>query len=127
MILGLHHISLKCELPEDFEKAKSFYINLLGFKAVREWSEGVMIDFGNGLLEIFCNGAGVRTKGAIRHMAFATDDVDEIVEKVRNAGFEVFQKPEDIVIRSTPELCARVAFCYGPLGEEIEFFQQLDK
>lgn len=60
-------------------------------------------------------------------MAFATDDVDGIVEKVRNAGFEVFQKPEDIVIRSTPELCARVAFCYGPLGEEIEFFQQLDK
>ncbi len=35
--------------------------------------------------------------------------------------------PEDIVIRSTPELYARVAFCYGPLGEEIEFFQQLDK
>ena len=29
MITGLHHVSLKCELSEGFEKAKSFYINLL--------------------------------------------------------------------------------------------------
>ncbi len=47
MITGLHHISMKCETPEEFEKAKSFYIDLLGFKKVREWPEGIMIDFGN--------------------------------------------------------------------------------
>ena len=101
-----------------------FYLNVLGFSAVREWPEGIMMDSGNGLLEIFCNGEGVRTKGAIRHVAFSTDDVDCIIAKVRAAGYEVFIEPKDIVIHSDPEFRARMAFCFGPLGEEIEFFQE---
>ena len=124
MITGLHHISLKCGTPEEFEKTKSFYMDLLGFTKVREWPEGIMIDLGNSMLEIFSNGAGIKTKGAIRHLALATDNVDEMVDKVRNAGYEVFIEPNDIVIRSEPEFHARMAFCYGPLGEEIEFFQE---
>ena len=125
MILGLHHISLKCGTTEEFEKAKRFYIDVLGFKLAREWSEGCMIDFGNGMLEIFCNGSGIRAKGALRHMAFATDDVDGTVRKVKEAGYEVFIEPKNIVIDSEPEYPARMAFCFGPLGEEIEFFREL--
>ncbi len=124
MISGLHHISLKCGTAEEFEKAKSFYIDVLGFTKVRDWSDGIMIDFGNGMLEIFSNGPGIKTKGALRHIAFATDDVDEIVDKVKKAGYEVFIEPNDIVIKSDPEYPARMAFCFGPLGEEIEFFQE---
>lgn len=124
MISGIHHISLKCGTKEDFEKAKDFYLNVLGFSVVREWPEGVMIDSGAGLLEIFSNGEGIRTKGALRHVAFAADDVDGIAGKVKAAGYEVFIEPNDIVIRSDPEFPARMAFCYGPLGEEIEFFQE---
>lgn len=124
MIKGLHHISLKCGTTEEFEKAKSFYLDLLGFEIVREWPEGVMISFGNGMLEIFSNGEGIKTKGALRHLAFATDDVDVVVEKVKKAGYEVFIEPNDIVIKSVPEFPARMAFCFGPLGEEIEFFQE---
>lgn len=30
--------------------------------------------------------------------------------------------PKDIVISSQPPYPARIAFCKGPLGEEIEFF-----
>ena len=123
MITGLHHISMKCETPEEFEKAKSFYIDLLGFRKVREWPEGIMIDFGNGMLEIFSNGPGIKTKGALRHIAFATDNVDETIDMVKKAGYEVFIEPRDIIIKSEPEFPARMAFCYGPLGEEIEFFQ----
>lgn len=124
MIKGIHHISMKCGTKEEFERARDFYLNVLGFSAVREWPEGIMMDSGNGLLEIFCNGEGVRTKGAIRHVAFSTDDVDGIIAKVKAAGYKVFIEPNDIVIRSEPELHARMAFCYGPLGEEIEFFQE---
>ena len=124
MISGLHHISLKCATLEEFEKAKKFYVDLLGFTIVREWPEGIMIDFGNGMLEIFNNGEGIKTKGALRHMAFATDNVDEMVNIVKNAGYEVFIEPKDIVIESNPIFPARMAFCYGPLGEEIEFFQE---
>ncbi len=124
MITELHHISLKCTAPEEFEKAKYFYISLLGFRCVREWPEGIMIDFGNGMLEIFCNGPGIKTKGALRHIAFATDDVDEITDRVKKAGYEIFIEPNDIIIKSEPEYHARMAFCFGPLGEEIEFFQE---
>jgi glyoxylase I family protein len=87
MITGLHHISLKCGTPEEFEKAKVFYMELLGFEKVREWPDGIMIGFGNGMLEIFSNGSGIKTKGALRHMAFATDDVEEIVDKIKSAGW----------------------------------------
>ena len=125
MITGLHHISLKCGTPEEFDKAKAFYIELLGFAKVREWPEGIMIDFGNGMLEIFCNGAGIKTKGALRHIAFATDNVDEMIDKIKSAGYEVFIEPNNIVIKSEPEFHARMAFCFGPLGEEIELFQEL--
>ena len=124
MITGLHHISLKCGTEDEFMKAKSFYLDVLGFKIVREWPEGAMIGFGNGMLEIFNNGDGIKTKGALRHIAFATDNVDEIVSKVKGAGYNVFIEPNDIVIRSDPEYPARMAFCFGPLGEEIEFFQE---
>ncbi len=124
MISGLHHISLKCATLEEFEKAKKFYVDLLGFTIVREWPEGIMIDFGNGMLEIFNNGEGIKTKGALRHIAFATDNVDEIADMVKKAGYEVFIEPNDIVIKSNPVLPARMAFCFGPLGEEIEFFQE---
>ena len=124
MIKGLHHISMKCATKEEFEKAKSFYLDLLGFSIVRQWSQGIMIDLGNTRLEIFCNGNGVKDLGAIRHMAFATDDVEEIVAKVKDAGYEVFIEPKDIVIDSEPEFHARMAFCFGPLGEQIEFFKE---
>ena len=124
MITGIHHISMKCGTEAEFREAKRFYLDVLGLQAKREWPEGVMIDAGNCLLEIFSNGAGIRSKGAIRHIAFGTDDVDGMIRKVKEAGCEVFIEPNDIVIRSEPELPARMAFCYGPLGEEIEFFQE---
>ncbi len=123
MITGLHHISLKCGTAEEFERAKAFYLDLLGFSIVREWPEGIMIDLGNVMLEIFSNGPGIRAKGALRHIAFATDNADEIVDMVKKAEYEVFIEPNDITIKSEPEFHARMAFCIGPLGEEIEFFQ----
>ena len=43
---------------------------------------------------------------------------------VREAGYEVFIEPRDIVIASEPPFPARIAFCRGPLQEEIEFFQE---
>ena len=124
MITGLHHISMKCGTSEEFEKAKSFYTGLLGFNIVREWPEGIMLGCGNCQLELFNNGTGVKELGAIRHMAFATDDVDAVAAKVKEAGYEVFIEPKDIVVASVPEFHARMAFCFGPLGEQIEFFKE---
>ena len=124
MFYGIHHISMKCGTAEELEKAKAFYLDVLGFTLDREWPEGIMIDTGSGLIEIFSNAAGIRSKGAIRHVAFSVSNVDDIATKVKRAGYEVFIEPKDIVFPSEPELRARMAFCVGPLGEEIEFFQE---
>lgn len=123
MIKGIHHISMKCK-REELEKVKKFYIDVLGLVLCREWLEGIMIDTGNGLIEIFCTGEGERKKGAIRHIAFLTDNVDEMVDRVKKAGYKVFVEPNDRVISSSPKYSFRMAFCFGPLGEEIEFFHE---
>ncbi|MBE6353824.1 VOC family protein [Treponema sp.] len=124
MIKGIHHISMKCGTTEELAKVREFYIELLGLKIIREWAEGMMIDTGNGLLEIFTNGDGTHCLGAIRHMALLTDDVDEIASKVKAAGYEVFIEPNNKEILSNPPYPIRMAFCYGPLGEQVEFFME---
>ena len=122
MIKGIHHISMKCGTEEELRKVKEFYIDILGLKICREWDGGLMIDTGNGLIEIFTNAEGEHRLGAIRHFALLTDQVDALTEKVKAAGYEVIVEPNDRVIPSDPELPIRMAFCFGPLGEQIEFF-----
>ena len=122
MIKGIHHISMKCGNSEEFSKVKEFYISLLGLNVCREWPDGIMIDTGNGYIEIFTNAEGEHRLGAIRHFALLTDNVDEVVDKVKAGGYEVIVEPNDKVIESEPPHRFRMAFCFGPLGEQIEFF-----
>lgn len=125
MIKGIHHVSMKCNTEEEIKKVKEFYLSVLGLEIVREWPDGFMIDTGNGYIEIFTNDDGEHCLGSIRHFALLTDDVDSIAEKVKDAGYELFVEPNDKVIQSVPEYPIRMAFCYGPLGEQIEFFSDM--
>ena len=50
--------------------------------------------------------------------------LDACAEAVKKAGYEVSIEPKNIEIASLPAFPARIAFCKGPLGEEIEFFQE---
>ena len=125
---GVHHIALKAKGLEAFEKTMHFYTQLLGMPVVRTWGTGTdlgaMVDIGGGsMMELFSNGPDELPQGAIRHMAFAVDDVDACVKAVRDAGYEITIEPKDIVIASNPPYPARIAFCIGPCGEEIEFFK----
>ena len=115
---------MKCSSTEEYEKTIDFYKNILGIPVAREWQAGIMLDTGNGIVEIFNDGDDAPGKGVIRHFAFATNDVDACVEAVKAAGYEVFIEPKDIEIASTPVFPARIAFCKGPLGEEIELFEE---
>lgn len=123
LIRGIHHISMKCCNDEEYDRVVTFYTKVLGMEIARTWEHGIMFDTGNGIIEIFKNGEPLEI-GVIRHVAFAVDDVDRCVQAVKEAGYEVFKGPMDILIPSKPEFPARMAFCYGPLGEEIEFFQE---
>ena len=124
LIKGIHHVSMNCCNPEEYEKTIKFYKDVLGLEVARKWETGIMFETGAGHIEIFNNAESPLEKGMIRHFAFAVDDVDACVKAVIDAGYEVFLEPRDITIPSTPEFPARMAFCYGPLGEEIEFFQE---
>lgn len=123
-VYGIHHVCLKCCNEKEYAQVKDFYANVLGLPVKREWVTGIMFDTGNGLLEIFNNGEEHFSKGVIQHFALAVQDVDALVENVKEAGFEVFVEPKDICIPSNPEFPARIAFCKGVLGEEIELFHE---
>ena len=114
---------MKC-LPQELSGVKEFYISVLGLRVIREWPDGIMIDTGNGLIEIFTNADGERCLGALRHFALLTDDVDGVAAKIKAAGYEVFIEPNDKLIPSDPPYPIRMAFCYGPLGEQVELFSE---
>ena len=58
-ITGIHHLALKCQGVEEFEKTVRFYRDILRIPMARSWgtgeNAGIMLDTGAGLLEIFAN------------------------------------------------------------------------
>ena len=72
-----------------------------------------MIDTGNGFIEIFTNAEGEHRLGAIRHIALLTDNIDELVDKVKSEGYEVIVEPNDKIIESNPPYHFRTAFRAG--------------
>ena len=122
MIKCIHHVALRCHDDGEYEKAKEFYLNVLGLTIKREWAGGCHIDAGNALIEIFKKGAEEKEKGFIIHYAFGVDDITAVVEAVEKAGYKVFDGPRDVVLPTEPPLPITVDFFNGPLGEEIELF-----
>jgi len=126
LIVGTHHIALKAAGEAEFLKAVDFYQNVLGMPMIRSWKNevmsGAMLGTGNSIMEIISNGTDHPGQGSIRHFALTTHDVDACVKAVREAGYAITMEPVDKVIPSTPPFPIRIAFCIGPLGEEVEFF-----
>lgn len=127
LISGIHHVALKCNGTAEFEKTLDFYQNTLGLELVRSWGEGekagAMLSTGDGLLEVFASGEPL-PQGTIRHFALRTERVDDCVAAVRSAGYPITVEPKNVIIAADPPFPARIAFCVGPVGEEIEFFQE---
>ncbi len=124
MIKGIHHISMKTQSEEEYRRVRSFYTEVLKLPVIKECDTCVLLDTGAGIVEIFRDGTESLEKGVIRHFAFAVDDVQACVDAVTSAGYEVFIAPKTVQIGGDPAFPATIAFCYGPLGEEIEFFCQ---
>ena len=124
MISGIHHISMKCQNDTEYEKVKKFYTGILELSVIKECESCILMDTGSGIVEVFRNAAEALPQGVIRHFAFAVKNIDFIVESVENSGYEVFIKPKKINVGNDPDFPATIAFCKGPLGEDIEFFQQ---
>ena len=128
MILGIHHVALKCCGTAEFEKTVAFYRAVLGIPVLRTWgagtAAGAMLQTGSGIIEIFASAESRLEQGAVRHFALATDDVDSAVRAVRAAGYAITVEPKDLVIPAQPPYPVRIAFFIGPVGEEVELFQE---
>ncbi len=125
-INGVHHIALYPN-EENLEKVISFYRDVMGFPVKRSWADGknCMLSCGdNSVMEIVCHPEldNAPVDGSFNHLAFATDDVDEYIEKVRALGYEVTMEPTDMVLGENFPI--RIGFFRGPLGEHIELFKE---
>jgi glyoxylase I family protein len=54
------------------------------------------------------------------HIALATSDTRQAIERVREAGYAITVEPKDVQLGA---LHVTIAFFNGPSGESIEFFQ----
>ena len=93
----IHHIAIICT---DYEKAKRFYVDLLGFKIIRETRReaDVKIDLSPGTMdpagyeiELFIKRDAPERMTypeacGLRHLAFQVDSVLETVEKLAAKG-----------------------------------------
>ena len=126
LVNGFHHAALKVA---NFEAVVAFYQTGLGLTERISWCEAnnraVLLDTGNGnCLEVFAGGDGAKPQGGVLHLAFRTADCDAALAQAVAAGAVVTMAPRDVTIPSQPQPTpVRIAFCQGPAGELIEFFQ----
>ncbi|MAG13611.1 MAG: glyoxalase [Spirochaetales bacterium] len=125
-IQGFHHVAMKVK---NFDASADFYTQVLGLSRGKSWGEPgsrvLMVDAGNGnYMELFEGGKGHAGDGAVTHVAFRTDDCDEVMARVRESGAEITTENKDVDLKSDPVFPVRIAFFKGPDDEIIEIFQE---
>ncbi|MCI8971374.1 MAG: VOC family protein [Oscillibacter sp.] len=121
----LHHAAI---IVSDYEKAREFYVEKLGFPVLREnfreergdWK--LDLQFGDGELEIFAiPGAPARPSypeaRGLRHLAFRVEDVEEAVRELEARGIPC--EP----IRWDPYSEKRMTFFHDPDGLPLELHE----
>lgn len=96
MISNVHHVAI---IGTNYQKAKEFYVDKLGFKVLSEHirieKNDIILNVqqGNLVLEIFIKeDAPIRPKmpnpehTGLRHLAFRVDDVEKVLEKFDELG-----------------------------------------
>ncbi|MCW7539934.1 VOC family protein [Aquabacterium sp. A7-Y] len=125
-LLGLHHVAL---IAADLERSRRFYVGLLGLRVVaenyraarRSWK--VDLEGPGGLrLELFTfpdappRPSRPEAQG-LRHLAFATADVEACRRRLAEGGVEC--EP----VRVDEYTGRRFFFCADPDGLPIEFYE----
>ena len=124
---SVHHIAIICT---NYEVSKTFYIDVLGLKVIREVyrevRESYKLDLAIGdhyVIELFSFPAPAarpsRPEAAgLRHLAFEVDDLDEVVTELQNK--EVVVEP----IRVDEFTGKRFTFIADPDGLPLEFYEK---
>jgi len=142
-IKGLSHVAIQAR---DYQATITFYIEVLGFKLGHHWSlpsfqikEASMLISPDQrtCIEIFDNDAMIPAQGkkasseediahgALLHLAFYVDNVDEMYQKALTHGAKAFIEPDSLSL-GEPPLLVRNAIIHSPNGEVIEFIEDVD-
>ncbi|MGG4216751.1 VOC family protein [Paenibacillus jamilae] len=142
-VKGLAHVAIQAR---DYQATIAFYTEVLGFKSGHHWSlpsfriqEASMLISPDQrtCLEIFDNEAVIPAQGkkaaseqdiahgALLHLAFYVDNVDEIYQKALAHGAKTFVEPNQLTL-GEPPLVVTNALVHSPNGEVIEFIEDVD-
>ncbi|MDY8022585.1 VOC family protein [Paenibacillus polymyxa] len=142
-VKGLAHVAIQAR---DYQETIAFYTEVLGFKRGHHWSlPSFQIQEASMLispdqrtcLEIFDNDAVIPAQGkkaaseqdiahgALLHLAFYVDNVDEIYQKALAHGARTFVEPKQLTL-GEPPLVVTNALVHSPNGEVIEFIEDVD-
>ena len=123
---SIDHIAI---ISSDYQKAKDFYVDKLGFKVKKEVERKDRDDFiitleaPNGILiELFIEKNPPRRvtrpeAAGLRHLAFRVQDIEESVEKLNKKGIETEE------IRIDPQNGKRMTFFMDPDGLPLELHE----
>lgn len=123
---SIDHIAI---ISSDYQKAKDFYVDKLGFKVKREVERKDRDDFiitlegPNGIeIELFIERNPPRRvtrpeAAGLRHLAFRVQDIEESVEKLNKKGIETEE------IRIDPQNGKRMTFFMDPDGLPLELHE----
>lgn len=120
-IVSIDHIQLAMPIGGE-EKARAFFINLLGFREISKPPElakrgGAWFEAGTVQLHLGVEADFRPARKA--HPAFLVDDLDGLIAKVQSAGFETDT--------TQPPLHGyKRAHIFDPFGNRIELISQSD-
>ena len=120
---SIHHIAI---IASDYDKAKEFYVDKLGFKVKREVERKeredfiIFLDGGENIeIELFIEKnppervTRPEARG-LRHLAFKVDDIYKSVEELTKRGIETEE------IRTDPLNGKHMTFFFDPDGLPLE-------
>ena len=123
---SIHHIAI---IASDYDKAKEFYVDKLGFKVKREVERKeredfiIFLDAGDNIeIELFIekNPPKRLTRPearGLRHLAFRVDDIFKSVEELKKRGIETEE------IRIDPLNGKHMTFFFDPDGLPLELHE----
>ncbi|GLK84197.1 SMU1112c/YaeR family gloxylase I-like metalloprotein [Ancylobacter defluvii] len=122
---GIHHIAIICS---DYQRSRRFYCETLGFPVLHEVFRAERsswkcdLDAGNARLELFSFPAPAPRPSrpeacGLRHLAFATADLDEEIARLSRLGIDV--EP----VRTDPYTGRRFTFFADPDGLPLELYE----
>ena len=120
---SIHHVAI---IASDYDKAKEFYVDKLGFKVKREVERKeredfiIFLDAGDNIeIELFIEKnppervTRPEARG-LRHLAFRVDDIYKSVEELTKRGIETEE------IRTDPLNGKHMTFFFDPDGLPLE-------